>query len=72
LEASSHRRVVAKIQNRFADPGDGSIHQPSNLTILEYAGDGRWKSEEDVYNPASFGQEVAAWIRRKKELAAGS
>ena len=65
-------RVVAKIRNRFADPGDGSSHQHSNLTILEYAGDGRWKSEEDVYNPASFGQEVAAWIRRKKELAAGS
>jgi hypothetical protein len=26
-------RVMAKIRNRLSDPGDGSIHQPSNLAI---------------------------------------
>ena len=41
--------------DRFADPGDGSIHQEANITILKYAGNGQWKYEEDVYNPSRLG-----------------
>lgn len=61
--------IVCRVWNRFADPGDGSIHQEANITILKYAGNGQWKYEEDVYNPAHFGEMVKGYLRRKKELA---
>lgn len=54
--------VVGQVQNRFVDPGDGSVHQAPNWTRLVYAGDGLFASEEDVYNPSHFGPMVAAWL----------
>jgi uncharacterized protein (TIGR02246 family) len=61
--------IVCQVFNRMADPGDGSVHEADNLTVLHYAGDGRWSYEEDVYNPADFGRMVAGWERRRRELA---
>lgn len=46
--------VVCDIRNLMPDPGDGSVHEASNLTVLHYAGDGRWSHEEDAYNPMRF------------------
>ena len=43
------------------DPGDGSLHEASNLTILTYAGDGLWSREEDVYNPMRFARMSVGW-----------
>ena len=60
--------VVCDIINRMADPGDGSVHQASNLTVLHYAGDGHFSYEEDAYNPMSFMTMVKAWCLRAKEL----
>ncbi len=60
--------VICRVWNRFADPGDGSIHQEANITILKYAGNGQWKYEEDVYNPAHFATMVKGYLKRKKEL----
>jgi hypothetical protein len=45
------------------DPGDGSIHEAANITILTYAGDNLFSKEEDVYNPAKFTEVIAAWAR---------
>jgi hypothetical protein len=56
----------------MADPGDGSLHQAYNFTLLKYAGDGMWSYEEDIYNPASFADMVRGWIDRKRELDAAS
>ncbi len=53
---------ICQIENRFADPGDGSVHQACNLTVLHYAGDGRFSYEEDVYNPATFVPVANAWL----------
>ncbi len=53
--------VICQVWNRMRDPGDGSLHQEANITILHYAGDGRWSYEEDVYNPYRFGTMLAAW-----------
>lgn len=53
---------VCQIENRFDDPGDGAVYQEANITILQYAGDGRFSSEEDVYNPLRFGTTVQAWM----------
>jgi hypothetical protein len=63
--------IVCQVQNRMDDPGDGSVHQAANITILHYAGDGMWSYEEDVYNPASFATMLGAWQDRVADLAAG-
>jgi hypothetical protein len=60
--------IICKIANRMEDPGDGSVHEASNLTILHYAGEGMWSYEEDVYNPAHFVTMIQGWCRRAEEL----
>ena len=57
---------ICQIENRFNDPGDGEVYQSANITILKYAGDMRFSSEEDVYNPANFAPAVKAWMAAKK------
>ena len=54
-------RVVCEINNPMRDPGDGSTHGATNITILDYAGDGLWSREEDVYNPQKFADMTRAW-----------
>ncbi|MEO9220839.1 MAG: nuclear transport factor 2 family protein [Mycobacteriaceae bacterium] len=61
-------RVICEIQNPMRDPGDGSVHQSPNITILTYAGDNQWSGEEDVYNPMEFATMVRGWCRRAEEL----
>jgi len=53
--------VVCQIWNRMGDPGDGTIHQAYNFTLLKYAGDGLWSCEEDIYNPAHFVSMITEW-----------
>lgn len=60
--------IVAEIMNRMEDPGDGSIHEAANLSVLHYAGDGQWSHEEDVYNPNNFMAMIQGWCRRAEEL----
>ena len=60
--------VIAHIWNRLEDPGDGSIHQEYNLSVLHYAGDGRWSFEEDIYNPEKFAVVFGEWMDRRREL----
>lgn len=55
--------IVCEIENVMPDPGDGSVHQAPNLTILHYAGDGLFAYEEDVYNPMRFVEMVSGWAR---------
>ncbi len=62
--------IICKVWNRMIDPGDGSIHQEYNITILRYAGNHQWSYEEDVYNPAHFGKMIKGWMDRKKEIEA--
>jgi hypothetical protein len=61
--------VVAQVWNRMADPGDGSLHQAYNLTLLKYAGNLKWSYEEDIYNPAHFKDMVRGWLDRKKKVS---
>lgn len=62
--------VVCQVWNRMVDPGDGSLHQAYNFTLLKYAGDNLWSYEEDVYNPAHFKDMVVGWLQRREALAA--
>jgi hypothetical protein len=52
---------VCRIENRMQDPGDGSVHQAHNITVLHYAGDMKFSYEEDAYNPAAFGPMIESW-----------
>lgn len=61
--------IVCQVFNRMEDPGDGSVHEEYNLTVLHYAGDGRWSYEEDVYNPLHFGRMVAGWEKARRGAA---
>jgi len=58
--------VVCQVWNRMRDPGDGSVHQEYNFTLLKYAGDGQWSYEEDIYNPMRFGAMVAQWEEARR------
>ncbi len=53
--------VVCQVWNRMRDPGDASIHQEYNFTLLKYAGNGLWAYEEDIYNPIRFATMVGEW-----------
>lgn len=57
--------VVCQVWNRMDDPGDGSVHQAYNITILHYAGSGQWSYEEDVYNPHTFNTMIKGWFAAK-------
>ena len=61
--------VITAIWNRMNDPGDGSVHQAINWTLLKYAGDNKWGWEEDIYNPNEFGDMIRGWFRAKKAAA---
>ena len=63
--------VVAYIWNRMTDPGDGSIHQEANISLLKYAGNGKWKYHEDVYNPARFTDMIEGWEQAKERTGLG-
>ena len=52
------------------DPGDGSVHQAHNITVLHYAGDMKFSYEEDAYNPAAFGPMIEAWTEASSPTAA--
>jgi hypothetical protein len=56
-------RLICEVRNVMPDPGDGSQHEESNLTIMTYAGDGLFSREEDVYNPLRFARMSVRWAR---------
>ena len=58
--------VICEVMNRMRDLGDGQIYQEPNITILHYAGNGRFKYEEDAYNPNNMGVMIGQWINAKK------
>ncbi len=57
----STSRLICEVRNLMPDPGDGSVHEESNLTIMTYAGDGMFSREEDVYNPLRFMRMSMRW-----------
>jgi hypothetical protein len=58
-------RIIFCVRTHMADPGDGSEHSTTNWTRLDYAGNGLFSLEEDIYNPALFGAMLAEWQRAK-------
>jgi hypothetical protein len=58
-------RVVFSARTHMPDPGDGSEHSTTNWTAIDYAGDGLFSREEDVYNPTNFLTMLTAWQAAK-------
>lgn len=56
-------RVICDIRNIMRDPGDGSVHEASNITILTFDDTGALVREEDVYNPQKFADMIRDWSR---------
>ena len=64
--------IVCQVWNRMSDPGDGSLHQQYNFTLLKYAGGGLFSYEEDIYNPAHFATMVSEWETRRRDISANA
>ena len=56
-------RLVCEVRNPMADPGDGTVLEEPNITIMTYAGGGLFSRQEDVYNPLRFHAMALAWAR---------
>lgn len=54
-------RLVCEVRNPMPDPGDGTLLEEPNITIMTYAGDGLFSREEDVYNPMRFHAMALRW-----------
>ncbi|MCV7318109.1 nuclear transport factor 2 family protein [Mycolicibacterium confluentis] len=61
-------RVICELDNPMRDPGDGTIISATNISIVTYAGDGKWSRQEDVYNPLRFVAAASKWCRKAQEL----
>ena len=45
------------------DPrGGDEIYRFGNVTILEYAGNGLWSFQEDIYNPNEATEMMKRWL----------
>lgn len=57
-------RVAFYIWNHLPDPAGGDTRYSfPNVSLIDYAGDGRWSREEDFYNPADADRVVGDWFR---------
>ncbi|CAN5422703.1 nuclear transport factor 2 family protein [soil metagenome] len=63
-------RIVFCARTHMSDPGDGGAYSATNWTRLDYAGNGLFSREEDIYNPANFGDLITTWLAIQKEHAA--
>ena len=62
--------VICKVLNRMRDLGDGEIYEEPNITILHYAGGGRFSYEEDAYDRQRMGEMVLRWLQAREQLGA--
>ena len=61
-------RVLCELDNPMRDPGDGTIVSATNISIVTYAGDGKWCRQEDVYNPLRFVAATVKWCTLAQSL----
>ena len=56
-------RVVYYPWQVFPDPAGGdAVYRFGCVTMLEYAGDGQFSRQDDVYNPAAGERVVRSWL----------
>ncbi len=63
-------RVVFYPWQVFPDPkGGNEVYRFGCVTILDYAGNGLWSRQEDIYNPREADEVVKSWISAGVKLA---
>ncbi len=63
-------RVVFLPWQVLPDPAGGdAVYRFACITILEYAGNGEWSRQEDIYNPAEGEAVVMDWISHGGQIA---
>lgn len=62
--------VICELMNRMKDPGDGSLHEEPNITIVHYAGNNQWRYEEDAYDWQNMAVMIENWQRTKDRCEA--
>ena len=63
-------RVVFYPWQVFPDPkGGNELYRFGCVTIIDYAGNGLWSRQEDVYNPREADEVVKRWIGAGGKLA---
>ena len=63
-------RVVYYPWQVMPDPqGGDAVYRFGCVTILEYAGDGLFSSQEDLYNPREAEQVMKAWLKAGGKFA---
>ena len=63
-------RVVFYPWQVFPDPkGGNEVYRFGCVTIIDYAGNGLWSRQEDVYNPREADEVVKRWIAAGGKLA---
>jgi hypothetical protein len=65
-------RVLFCPRTHMSDPGDGSEHSEVNWSLVEYAGNGLWCIEEDIYNPEEWGTLLKNWLATKRAAEAST
>jgi hypothetical protein len=66
----SGKRVVFYPWQVFPDPSGGTeVYRFGCVTILEYAGNGLWSYQEDLYNPREAQQVIEQWTAAGGSLA---
>lgn len=64
-------RVVYYPWQVFPDPAGGdAVYRFGCVTILEYAGNGEFSRQEDIYNPSEGERVVMAWLGAGGQVAA--
>ncbi len=64
-------RVVTYVWQQMPDPKRGDeVYRFGNVTILEYAGEGLWSFQEDIYNPREAQAVIKSWIDAGGKLSA--
>jgi ketosteroid isomerase-like protein len=61
-------RIICELDNPMKDPGDGTVISATNISIITYAGDGRWCRQEDIYNPLRFARAAMKWCEKAQAL----
>jgi hypothetical protein len=63
--------VALEYLNIMEDPGDGRVYQERSRTRLKYAGDGKWRMEEDLYSPLRMRAMLDRWLDARARLSEG-
>jgi uncharacterized protein (TIGR02246 family) len=58
-------RVIFCARTHMPDLDDGREYSTTNWSMIDYAGNGHWSREEDIYNPAHFGTLLTDWQAAK-------